>query len=451
MKYTQDAFKNLVTGLGTNKDRSTQGEWERYVYNGSQLASAYTCSWLVQQIVNIIAEEATRKDREITTPSMTPEQRDLFLKEEKRLKVMKQMSTALRWAILFGGSGIYTIVEGDDPLEEMNVERIRQGQNIAFAAIDRNNISPESIYVSNVDSLFMLPATYTIDATGDIIDDSRFIRYDGKELPREEWETNNYWGMSMIGPILPDIERCQMVSHALAQLLDEANVDTISVEGLFAKLANATTAADIRARFAEGEIIKTLYNVQLLDSKEEYNRRELGSSITGLTQLLESFFQKPAAASGIPITKLLGVSPAGMNATGESDLENFYDKIDSIRNGVMADTLDVTDAMINQTLFGRQFDDWSYEWEPLWQASELEQSQVTSARIDSLIKLHSSGVFTSALVARQLHEDGVFNALDEDYVKDLETLEEMDEQEVEVEPVIPEETDEEDGEGSEEA
>ena len=446
-KYTQDAFKNLVTGLGTTKDRFTAGEWETYTYNGNELAAAYTCDWLVQQLVNIPADEATRKWRTITTPSMTPEQIELFEQHETKLKVKNRVRAALKWSSLFGGSGIYIVVDGQAADEELIIDMVRQGAALNFIALDRNNITAATVYSDENDPEFLMPASYTSNISTQLIDATRFIRFEGRELPKEQWESNNYWGLSDIGAVLPEVSRCQTVSHAITQLIDEANVDTISVENLFAKLANAQSTASLRARFAEGEAVKTLYNIQLLDSKEEYHRHELASSLTGLTSILAAFYEKPAAALGIPITKLLGVSPGGLNATGESDLENFYDRIDTIRTGPVADALVTTDALMNQSLFGRQFDDWSYDWDPLWQMSELEQSQVTTARIDNMIKLHSSGLLSSAIVVRQLHEDGTFNAIDESYVKDVEALEEMDPEPVEP-PVqeTDEENDEEDGE-----
>jgi uncharacterized protein len=37
-----------------------------------------------------------------------------------------------------------------------------------------------------------------------------------------------------------------------------------------------------------------------------------------------------SGAADIPVTRLLGQSPAGMNATGTSDMKNYHDRIQSI-------------------------------------------------------------------------------------------------------------------------
>ncbi|MFQ8761936.1 MAG: anti-CBASS protein Acb1 family protein [Intestinimonas sp.] len=47
-----------------------------------------------------------------------------------------------------------------------------------------------------------------------------------------------------------------------------------------------------------------------------------------------------SGASRIPVTKLFGRSPAGMNATGESDLRNYYDYVDTLREAKLRPILE---------------------------------------------------------------------------------------------------------------
>ena len=50
-------------------------------------------------------------------------------------------------------------------------------------------------------------------------------------------------------------------------------------------------------------------------------------SPAGLADLMDKFMIILSAVSEIPATRLWGQSPAGENATGESDLTNYYDFI----------------------------------------------------------------------------------------------------------------------------
>lgn len=47
---------------------------------------------------------------------------------------------------------------------------------------------------------------------------------------------------------------------------------------------------------------------------------------------LDRFLQIVSGAADIPAIRLLSQSPAGMNATGESDLRNYYDRLSACRN-----------------------------------------------------------------------------------------------------------------------
>ena len=51
------------------------------------------------------------------------------------------------------------------------------------------------------------------------------------------------------------------------------------------------------------------------------------TSIAGCTDIVRQSLEMIAAINRTPAVKLLGISPSGFNATGESDLKNYYDHI----------------------------------------------------------------------------------------------------------------------------
>jgi phage-related protein (TIGR01555 family) len=55
-------------------------------------------------------------------------------------------------------------------------------------------------------------------------------------------------------------------------------------------------------------------------------------SFQGIPEILHIIFMLLSADTGYPITRLFGVSPGGMNATGESDMRNYYDSVRSIQS-----------------------------------------------------------------------------------------------------------------------
>jgi phage-related protein (TIGR01555 family) len=73
-----------------------------------------------------------------------------------------------------------------------------------------------------------------------------------------------------------------------------------------------------------------VFRSQYLDSEEEFSRDTV--IFAGIPEILDIIFMLISADTGYPITRLFGVSPGGMNATGESDMRNYYDNVRSIQS-----------------------------------------------------------------------------------------------------------------------
>ena len=64
----------------------------------------------------------------------------------------------------------------------------------------------------------------------------------------------------------------------------------------------------------------------LLDAEDEEFRRD-SYGFAGIPEILEKMMLRLAAAARLPVSLLMGQAPAGMNATGESDIRFFYDQV----------------------------------------------------------------------------------------------------------------------------
>lgn len=64
-------------------------------------------------------------------------------------------------------------------------------------------------------------------------------------------------------------------------------------------------------------------------NKEQEAVSNVQTSIAGTTDVVRQSLEMIAAINRTPAVKLLGISPSGFNATGESDIRNYYDHIKS--------------------------------------------------------------------------------------------------------------------------
>ena len=91
------------------------------------------------------------------------------------------------------------------------------------------------------------------------------------------------------------------------------------------------SSPDVQRRFwntmQAQSVLRSNFGVQLVEQGNKINNTQY--TFTGLQEVYESMCLNLCGASHYPMTKLFGRSPAGMNATGESDLKNYYDYVDT--------------------------------------------------------------------------------------------------------------------------
>jgi len=116
----------------------------------------------------------------------------------------------------------------------------------------------------------------------------------------------------------------------------------------------------------------------------------------------------------------MGISPGGLNATGEFDEKNYYDLILTEQEDKMSDQLYQLDRIMAMSLFGSIPDDLKSKFNPLWQESGVVKAtrRLTEAQTYQVYLEHN--VMTEDMVAEELRLSGEFASIDEDYVKKLE-------------------------------
>ena len=135
----------------------------------------------------------------------------------------------------------------------------------------------------------------------------------------------NYWGLSVIERIYDRLVSYDSATLGASQLLYKAYLRVVQIEGLRQALAagGAVEAAVIK-QFKYIRQMQNIEGITMLDSKDIFTGHNY--SFSGISELLIQFGQQISGAIDIPLVRLFGQSPAGFN-TGESDLRNYYDKI----------------------------------------------------------------------------------------------------------------------------
>jgi hypothetical protein len=118
---------------------------------------------------------------------------------------------------------------------------------------------------------------------------------------------------------------------------------------------------------------------------------QIQTNLNGFDENIAIFYKIISSRTGIPLTKLLGESAKGLNATGEGDRLNFYDRIREIQNGLIKDNLLKIYSIINAIITNKYeaFED--YAFNPLEEANEREKTEIGKAYIEMAEKMIEIG------------------------------------------------------------
>src|SRR5690606_36742543 len=146
------------------------------------------------------------------------------------------------------------------------------------------------------------------------------------------------------------------------------------IKGL-AEIVSLDKNEELANRIAAMELARSIVRATVIDSEgEEFERKQ--TPVSGLPELLDRLATRLAAAADMPVTLLMGQSPAGLNATGESDIRFFYDRISAAQELEIKPKIEHLVRLLLKShdgpSKGKEPDKWSVEFSPLWQQSEKE-------------------------------------------------------------------------------
>ena len=411
-----DGFKNIMKGLGTNRDPRMYTQFQKgRIIAQAEASALYTYNWLARKCVNIPIDDAVRKWRVILEPDA--DKKEALDKLEVELKIKDHIALAAKWARVYGGAAIVIVIDGEDIETPINFETIREGADVNFIVLDRYNIVSGPVENMIMSKNFGMPEYYTVARDGQKIHYTRVIKFFGEISTLTEFEQANYWGNSLYCSLFDPIAEAQTTFSSIANLVFEASVDVYRINGLNALVAEGNDELVVK-RLKLANELKSVINGIALDKEDEYEKKQVRFS--ELDDIDDRAIQKVAGASDIPVTRLLGISPSGMNATGESDMLNYHDKVQSIQDNVLRPNLVIIDKIMARIVGTEEYE---FEFRPLKQLTEVEQASVTLSRAQRDQVYLDNNVLKSSDILAQLAEDGTYVSVDENRVEEERNFE----------------------------
>lgn len=414
-RQAHDGLTNVITGLNGADSKRAGYNWQPGLLNNyQQIEACYQDDWLARAIVDVTAEDMTREWRRIKCQEAEDIER-----VEKEFGVKHLVQEAEQWARLYGGAGIVMITD-QDLTEPLRLDQLKPGSLKKLMVFDRWDLTAQQINTWDVLSdSYLLPEHYTLRNGKTNIHHSHVVRFVGEKLPLRWMQQTQGWGDSVLRKCLFDIADMVAAKDGIAELMQEANVDVVTREGLSDDLASDQEDAIIE-RYRLFRQMKSVIHTAILDGEEQYDRKTL--NLSGVAPIIELFMTWISGAAKTPVTKLFGTSAKGLNATGEGDLRTYYDTIKALQSSKFTQPLYQLDQVLARTAIGRMPDDFAYEWNPLAQPSTVEVAQAEQARAETDAKYYELGVVTKSQIQRNLQSNDRYQ-FDDEQIAELEELE----------------------------
>lgn len=348
-----DGWANLLTGLGTSRDRS---RYTRFVEpcerEPSELTAIYRYNWLARRVVDGLPARALA--RGTTEAKPWP---DAFTELNYARWDEGAFLRACSMGRLYGGAGLLIGYAGGG--EDLTTPAPTAGGVAFLDVVTRHELSvaqrPEGGEWRDADPrspTYQRPLVWRITGQhrlqGLQIHTSRFIWFGGASRPPQVYgsaaathtdgaraaDPHQDWSDSVLFQVWDDVERYGRFWQSMGQLVDVASVGVLKQKGLFEALGQESQDT-MRRRVDLLNMGLSSARLLLLDSEhgEDYHREPV--AFGGLPELSQEQQLAVAGAVGMPVTELFGRSPAGMNATGESDAQMWIDRVTQYRETVL--------------------------------------------------------------------------------------------------------------------
>ena len=354
-----------------------------------------------------------------------PETEDItrLEEEERRLDLQTTFNMAQKWSRLYGTSLIVMDIEdGGDPEDPLELDFIGEGDLNHIKAVDCNRFDTAQITITYdpLDPNYGLPEHYRFTGSGTRVHHSRVLRFDAIKLPFDEFLRNRYLSDSVLARLYTALVNFNTVTDAAASMVYNCNIDIIKVENLLNLVQTQEGMNLVTKRFALADMLKSFNNTLLLDSKEQHEIKT--NTFTSLPELMDRYGMFLTGGSDIPAVRLMGTSAKGLNATGEGDLDNYYDKLKSNQIVDFKPKLEYFDKIMARSLGFDSEQDLSFEFNPLYQMdpSEIAEIELKNAQRDQIYL--GENIIDEVTTAKQLMQKGVYSNISEKTIAEMEKL-----------------------------
>ena len=313
--------------------------------------------------------------------------------ELDRLKVLPALADAWRWARLTGGGAIVIVAnDGRSLRDPLNLDSLDELLELKVFTLDDVSAT-ERRYADPNKANYGMPELYRVrtQAAGVpsaefLVHESRLVEVPGDPLPAKLNQKGIPWaGRAAVTRAFRAIRRYAEGLEWALRLLEKKQQAIHKMKGL-AEAIEAELEHVVRKRVEMTDAARNAMNGVAVDSEDDYS--VLSSDLGGVKDAVAEFQVAVSAETGIPVPQLFGRSAAGLNASGDGDLEGFYNTVAMGRqvkvNPALERIVSLIRAQRKLASNGEKGGEaWSIVWPALKPATAKEEAEVRKANAEA--------------------------------------------------------------------
>lgn len=220
---------------------------------------------------------------------------------------------------------------------------------------------------------------------------SRLLTFIGRPVPDLLKPTYLFSGLSMSQMAQPYVDNWIKTRDSVSKL-----ISSFSMTGLKTDLTERSEMDDGAELLARLKLFTTMRDNRgtLAIDKDTEDWFNISVPLGTLDKLQAQSQEQLSSVSSIPLVKLLGITPSGLNASSDGEIRVFYDWIAAYQGVLFRDNLHRLLGFVQMSLFGEVDPAITIKFNPLYSLNEKEQAEVNKIEAETGAVLISAKVIS---------------------------------------------------------
>lgn len=375
---------------------------------GYQVLAGYATRAEYRQMASVLSSEMTRKWIDLSAKNdddeALKEKISQIEAEMHRLDMRNVFQKAMEHDCYFGRGQVYINIKGQDKDKPL----ILDPRTIPLNSLDR---------LSPVEPMWVTPVTYNAnDPTapdfyrptawfmmGQKVHASRLLSIVSRPLPNLLAPSFNFSGMSLSQLARPYVENWLRTRQSVSDMINNFSITALKTD-MAAVLQGGDSGDQLLKRAELFTQMRSNKGLMVLDHEME-DLVQVNTPLSGLDALQGQSLEQLCVVSRIPAVILTGLSPSGMNASSEGELQSFWAWISSQQETYLRHPIETALKVIQLSLFGEIDPRIEFKFNALEQINDHEMAELRKASADEAAILIDRGVISAEEVREKIARD----------------------------------------------